>query len=136
MAGVMRRRAICFGLLALALLTMSACGRRTVSETDGPPPTGVIAGRVIAGPTCPVERVDHPCPPSPVVAEVQARIGDRIIASTNSNHDGSYRLKLPRGTYTIIAVTHGTFPHCAARTITVAASSTAFADISCDTGIR
>jgi hypothetical protein len=123
-------------LFALAVVGTSDCGRSTARGTAGVPPPGVFAGRVTAGPTCPVERVDHPCPPSPVVAEVQARIAGRVIARTRSHPDGSYQLRLPPGTYTVIALARGTTPRCAPVEVTIAASNTTSANISCDTGIR
>jgi hypothetical protein len=70
------------------------------------------------------------------VAEVQARAAGHVTASTRSNRDGSYRLTLPSGTYTLDAVSTGTFPTCPSRTATVSAPATTTADISCDTGIR
>src|SRR5438552_3559846 len=79
------------GLLAVGALVLSACGARTGLTTTGGPATGVVTGRVTAGPTCPVERVGHPCPPRPVVADVQARAAGRVVASTRSRADGTYR---------------------------------------------
>lgn len=99
------RRAAGLGLLAVGSLLLAECGTSTDPSTRGGPATGVVIGRVTAGPTCPVERVGHACPPRPVVAEVQASAAGRIVASTHSGADGSYRLELPGGTYTVVAVT-------------------------------
>src|SRR5690348_4880929 len=41
-----------------------------------PPPSGSgLYGLVMAGPTCPVERPDQPCPPRPVAAHLTAQDG-------------------------------------------------------------
>ena len=89
-----------------------------------------------AGPTCPVERIGHPCLPRAVVVDVQARAAGRVVGSTRSHADGTYRLELAGGTYTVVVATHNMLPRCEARTVTVAANRTTHAAISCDTGIR
>lgn len=118
-------------------VVLVACG--TVGTSAPPAPgtaLGSVAGRVTAGPTCPVEMVGHPCPPHPVFADVEVRTGRGVIASTHSNADGTYRLQVPAGRYTIVVVPKGVFPRCAAQTANVAAASTVRANINCDTGIR
>jgi len=97
---------------------------------------GVVTGRVTAGPTCPVERGGDPCPERPVVAEVQARAAGRVVASSRSRADGTYRLELAGGTYTVVATTPNELPRCADRIVAVTEAHTTIADISCDTGIR
>lgn len=124
-------------MLVVVVFALAACGgsRSGISPTTRPT-LGAVTGRVLAGPTCPVERVGHPCPPSPVVAEVQARAGEHVVASTRSDADGTYRLELPVGTYTVVAVTQNLFPRCTPRSVTVTSVRTTSADITCDTGIR
>ena len=130
------RSVLGIGLLVVAASVMAACGTRTSPTATGGSTTGIVIGRVTAGPTCPVERVGHPCPPRPVSAEVQATVAGRIVASTHSGADGTYRLELPGGIYTIVAVTQNAFPRCAPRTVTVTTACTTFGDITCDTRIR
>jgi len=67
-------------------------------------PHAGIAGRVLAGPTCPVERV----PPDPACAQrgiVGAVIvvtgGGAEVARVTSGLDGTYAVQLPPGTYTL-----------------------------------
>lgn len=104
------------------------------------PPTrralGVVMGLVLAGPTCPVERAGHPCPPRPVVADVEARAGERVVASSHSVIDGTYRLELADGTYTVIAVAKSLLPRCTPRNVTIVSGRPISADITCVTGIR
>ena len=71
-----------------------------------------------------------------MVAEVQARSAGRIVGSSRSRPDGTYRLELAAGTYTLVAATPQPFPRCVARTVTVAAAQTTVAPLMCDTGIR
>ena len=124
------------GIAAMALF-LSACG----SVAAGAPgaitaPHGSVAGRVSAGPTCPVERVGHPCPPRPIVAHVEVRTGRTVVAATQSRSDGTYRLEVVAGTYTLVVVPNGVFPRCTPRTVSVTANDTVRANIMCDTGIR
>jgi hypothetical protein len=117
-------------------LALGGCGSAATSVTAGTAGTGAY-GQVTAGPTCPVERADHPCPPRPVVAEVDARdASGRTVATTRTDQAGSYSLSLAPGTYTLVAVTGQTYPRCPPTPVTVGSGGPTRADISCDTGIR
>jgi hypothetical protein len=101
-------------------------------------PTTGLEGHVTAGPTCPVERIDQPCPPRPVTA---ARVnavdsGGRTAASTLTDPTGRYALSLPRGRFTLRISTGGLFPRCPDTPITVDANVVTVVDVNCDTGIR
>ena len=125
------------GTLMVVFCALAACGgSKSVTSPTTRQTLGVVTGRVTAGPTCPVERVGHPCPQRPVVAEVQARAGARVVASVRSDVDGSYRVELPSGSYTLVAVTQNLLPRCTPLTMTVTSGQTTSADIACDTGIR
>jgi hypothetical protein len=109
----------------------------TPSVTAGTATSGSAYGYVTAGPTCPVERPDQPCPPRPVAAHVQAQDSSgRSVATTDSDNSGSYQLLLPPGTYTLTAVTGSTYPRCQPVSVAVKVGSPIRADITCDTGIR
>ena len=128
-------------LVAAMSLTLTACGASTgatINTTPGTFATGTVAGRVTAGPTCPVERPDHPCPPAAVSANVEARkvSGAKVVASTHTGTSGRYQLRLRAGAYTLDAVTPNALPRCSPVNITVRANRTTRAAISCDTGIR
>ena len=87
---------------------VSADGQVNLRGQSGDPlpagPSGV-AGFVLAGPVCPVERVppDPACAPRAVAGAVlvvrDAAGGE--VARTTSSQDGSYRIDLPPGTYTL-----------------------------------
>ena len=109
------------------------------SSTRPPPAPGDSGayGYITAGPTCPVERPDQPCPPRPVVAHIQAQDpSGRDVGATDSDSGGGYLLALPPGTYTLTATTGTAWPHCQPAQVIVRAGSPTRADISCDTGIR
>ncbi len=105
------------------------------TQTAPPADTGV-RGTVTAGPSCPVETPDRPCPPRPVAGRVEARSGSGGLAASTATDAGAYVLRLPPGTYTITVVTGAVLPRCPAVTVAVPASGTATADIACDSGIR
>jgi hypothetical protein len=121
-------------LAAMLSLTLAACGTAAGPGTQS---AATVTGRVTAGPTCPVERPDDPCPPAPVSATVRATTSQgRVVASTHTAADGRYRLRLRAGSYTLVAVTSKAFPQCSPVTVTVKARQSARVAISCDTGIR
>ena len=122
-------------------LTVTACGASTGmsrSTTPSTSATGTVAGRVTAGPTCPVERPDEPCLPAAVSATVEARHagGSRVVASTHTDADGRYQLRLRAGAYTLVAVTPNALPSCSPVDVTVTVNHKTRAALSCDTGIR
>jgi len=109
------------------------------SSTRPPPAPGGSGayGYITAGPTCPVERPDQPCPPRPVAAHIQAQDSSgRNVGATDSDSGGRYLLALPPGTYTLTATTGTSWPHCQPTQVIVHAGSPTRADITCDTGIR
>jgi hypothetical protein len=91
---------------------------------------------VTAGPTCPIERVDQPCPPQPVSTAVEARGAGGVVASTQSDGSGRYEFHLAPGSYVLVVGGSGAWPRCPETRVSVEADATIRADISCDTGIR
>jgi hypothetical protein len=98
---------------------------------------GGAYGYVTAGPVCPVERADQPCPPRPVVARIEAQdASGHTVGATDSDSSGYYLLALSPGRYTLTATTGTTYPRCQPIELTVSADTSTLVDISCDTGIR
>lgn len=96
-----------------------------------------VYGFVTAGPTCPVERVDHPCPPRPLSTTVQARsIGGGTSGSATTDENGRYEMSLPPGRYVLEAQIGSMFPSCQPIEVVVTANAATRGDIDCDTGIR
>jgi hypothetical protein len=128
--------------VAAVSMTLTACGASATQSTPSSSSTSAsaaatVTGRVTAGPTCPVERPGHPCPPAPVSATVRAvpAHGD-AVASTHTDTTGRYRLHVRPGAYTIIVVTPNGLPRCPPVGVTAKPRQTIRAAISCDTGIR
>jgi hypothetical protein len=92
-----------------------------------------VSGSVVAGPTCPVERPGHPCPPRPVTdATVTAKPGGK---STHTDGHGDFLLKLSPGTYDL-TVSSRSVMHCSDQRVQVTARHYTHVTLSCDTGIR
>ena len=119
----------------------------TPTATPSPPPSGAsgIEGRVLVGPTCPVERADSPCPDRPVsvaLAIYSAAAANNPVATVTSDADGRFHVELPPGTYTVQrAPCDATSPQCAFPRITpvdVTVQLAAFTQVTVqgDTGIR
>ena len=121
-----------------ATQTASPTGSATTSAPPLKPPSGTgVYGYVAAGPTCPVERPDQPCPPRPVSARIEARDAQgATVESTQSDAEGRYALDLVAGDYTLVVVAPSAWPRCPDTPAAVRAGSATRTDISCDTGIR
>ena len=124
----MRRAA---AVSSLVILLLGACG------SSEPEATGGIVGRVLAGPTCPIETVGSPCPPAPWGGTVRATAADGSTYETQAGADGRYSLALAPGSYVVTAVTEtGGPPTGIAEEITVVAGPPLVLDLQVDTGIR
>jgi hypothetical protein len=129
------------------LTTTSTAVGSTTPGTSPPsatrPPTGPVSppstvyGSVTAGPTCPVERIDQPCPPRPLQTTVQATsTAGGTGGSATTDDEGRYQMSLPPGRYVLSAQSGAVFPQCQPVEVAVIPNSATRADISCDTGIR
>jgi hypothetical protein len=132
----MRRQSIA-STFAVAIFAVVAYGTTASGAVTGAKQGSGVRGRITAGPTCPVERVGHPCPPRPVTAGIRAqRGGGQVVARTRSDGNGNYAMTLRPGRYTLVVETGSSFPHCPQTNITVPRHGFVTADIRCDTGIR
>lgn len=90
--------------VAFALAACARQGSGAVGDPGGtrPSPDSGIRGTVVAGPTCPVERADSPCPDKPIAAaiEVQAPNGD-VVAHARSGTDGRFEVEVEPGHYVL-----------------------------------
>jgi hypothetical protein len=82
----------------LLLVLATACGGG--SAGDG---TGGIQGTVTIGPQCPVEQAGSPCPDAPFAGLVTVTSGGEVVQEVRSATDGTYRVSLEPGAYTVVA---------------------------------
>jgi hypothetical protein len=128
------RRFLIVGLL-LGLAAPGAAG--------GQAPDSGIAGRILAGPTCPVETYPPQpgCEPRPIAATLRIRpLGcDTPTIRVRSGTDGRFRVRLAPRTYVVkpLPRADSPFPYPPAqRRVRVYAGRFTFIRIFYDTGIR
>jgi hypothetical protein len=124
-------------LVALVLLVMvvAGCGAATPHAQTG----SGIQGTVEAGPTCPVERINSPCPPHPLAATVVVRDSQGAeVTRFHSGTDGRFKVDLAPGTYTLLGQPIGAsmLPRPIPTTVTVVLGSYATVNVEYDSGIR
>jgi hypothetical protein len=123
--------------LALAIaLALAAC---THILPGGP--QGTLVGDVVAGPTCPVEVAENPCPPAPVPnrqVRIETPVG-AVAATVTTDAEGHFTVHLPPGHYVIhVAIIPGQvgFQQVTPGDVTLVAGQTTSITIELDTGIR
>jgi hypothetical protein len=97
-----------------------------------------VSGTVTAGPACPVERVDQPCPPRPVNgATVELlRSNGKVTASTHTDASGKFRLAAAPGHYVLRAINAGGYRSEATKSVTLRAGKPKTVNLTVDSGIR
>jgi type 1 fimbria pilin len=122
--------------VAISLLIVGAC-----SSDEPAASTATITGRLVAGPTCPVETdpPDPECADQPVPdAEIVATLPDGDEVRARSGQDGRFRLDLPPGAVTVtFEAVEGLMGTPASITATLEENQTLdLSDVAYDTGIR
>ena len=92
----------------------------------------------MAGPTCPVERLDSPCPDRPVAATIVVRdASGKEVASVRSGSNGTFEIRLAPGTYVLNGIRSvGLHRVAKPTTVTVLQGRFTAVTITFDTGIR
>jgi hypothetical protein len=127
-AGLLVSEVTRFGRTLLAAAALLLCGCSNHS--------GQVAGYVLAGPVCPVERIGQECPPRPVSgAEVVALDGDAVRGSTLTDSNGAFHLILPDGRYVIRATNIGGYASTATEQVIISDTPVQITLI-LDSGIR
>lgn len=119
---------------ALTALTLTACGLR-----PGAPANTGVEGLMMIGPTCPVERLNNPCPDRPFAGEVSIRDGSgSVVADVRADAGGRFQVALAPGTYQLVPISPhpGGYPFGRPQSVTVVAGLYAQVTIEYDSGIR
>ena len=102
--------------------------------------TGKIIGKVLLGPTCPVERIppDPNCAPKPYQTTVKVidYSSSALVKETESDAGGNFQTVLPPGKYDVYAGGGSVYPRCSPQTVEVNTGKVAEITLYCDTGIR
>lgn len=121
-------------VLVIALVACDALG---ASPAPSPPQDSGIQGNVQLGPTCPVESRDVPCVTPYAALLIILDADSREVGRVMSAADGTFRVPLAAGQYTIAPAAGGD-PYPFAPTQAVAVVPGRFTDvqINYDSGIR
>jgi hypothetical protein len=99
-----------------------------------------ISGKIVLGPTCPVERIppDPACAPKGYQATVivKSNDGQKEISRFTSQADGSFSVNLPPGTYLLVPISTAVYPRGLEQTVIVEKNKYTDVTISFDSGIR
>jgi len=119
-------------VVALAVALAAGCGERGGSTGQSS-----VQGHVTAGPTCPVQRRDHPCADKPLEVTVKlSRANGSEVMHTRSGRDGRFSMLVAPGHYQLEVIAGGARLRCPKLSLHVASGVTAGADLRCDMGIR
>jgi hypothetical protein len=119
--------------LVVAGVMMAACGTQRPAAS---PPVSEVTGTVIAGPISPVARPGVPTTRPVRRATVEAQRGTEVVAVARTDGAGRYELRLPPGTYVILAKADRYFARMSSKTVTLSAGEIKKIDLLIDTGIR
>ena len=116
----------------------SATATPGAKATPSPLPGGTgITGIASIGPTCPVERLDSPCPDRPFQGVVVAKApGGAEVARTTTDPQGAFSISLPPGQYQLTAVVAGSFPRAIPTDVNVVPGQFTTVHLRLDSGIR
>jgi hypothetical protein len=108
--------------------------------SPAPAATGILIGKVVAGPTCPVQTAEQPCPPRPVPNRLVLieTPGGTIVMRVTTDQQGQFRVTLAPGTYRVLVPQDGNvFPiQRTPQQATVVAGQSMTVLVELDTGIR
>lgn len=124
-------------LMSMALL--GGCGvRGAATDPSGETvPDSGIRGRVVLGPTCPVERPGESCA-RPYRARIAIRTepNGKLVVRLRASASGRFRIALAPGTYLLVPRSGRPYPRSSPLTATVNSHSFTNVVIRYDTGIR
>ena len=129
--------------IAAVLLAYSMTKRDAHVEPVRPPADSGVSGTVITGPTCPVMQEppdplcrDHPYQTTVDVWKYGTDIGRAIVASAETDAEGTFRIELKPGFYVISPRGGAVLPRCDAKNIEIQPHAFQTVNLFCDTGIR
>jgi hypothetical protein len=96
-----------------------------------------IRGKVLYGPTCPVERPGERCErPYDARLRIRARSTKKVVATVRSGKDGLFRVRLRPARYVVEPTSASRYPRAEPVSATVHAHRFTRVTISFDSGIR
>jgi len=125
-------RTIRGALLALAALVLAAAAPTWAGQLDSG-----VRGRVLYGPTCPVQRVGESCTrPYQATIVIRREPSNRVLTRTRSSLRGNFSVRLAPGRYLLVPQSGRPYPRSQPQTIAVHPHRYTFVTIRYDSGIR
>jgi hypothetical protein len=96
-----------------------------------------VRGRVLYGPTCPVQRAGESCTrPYEATIVIRNAAENRPLARVRSSAEGYFSVRLRPGRYLLVPVNGHPYPRSASQTLTIRAHRFTSVTIRYDSGIR
>ncbi len=116
-------------------MLLSACGASQRPEPAASPAR--VVGTVLAGPTCPVENADTPCPDAPVSGATVRLVRDgKVLSRALTDAHGAFTLAAPAGSYVVKVTSVGGYRSHSSEPVELTATAPATVTLHLDTGIR
>jgi hypothetical protein len=120
-----------------AALLVAALAIITTGPAWGGPLDSGVRGRVLYGPTCPVQRVGQSCTrPYQAMIVIRSEPTNRLLARTRSSTTGNFSVHLPAGRYLLVPSEGRPYPRSRPQTVVVHRHRFAYVTITYDSGIR
>ena len=119
------------GCAASASASSTGTRASTVRRDSG------VAGRVLYGPTCPVQRIGQSCTrPYRATITIRSWQTRRLIARVRSSRRGWFRVALAPGRYLLVPQAGKPYPRASPQTVTVRSHRYTEVTVDYDSGIR
>jgi hypothetical protein len=138
---VMRLRAtgrnVVLAIAALAAFSSAGAAQALRSADTAQQPNSGIAGTVLYGPTCPVERPGQTCVrPYRATIVIRRKATHKLVARVRSSAQGRFRISLAPGSYLLLPQNGRPYPRSSPQLVTVRSHHYTHVVISYDSGIR
>lgn len=132
----MKRARYSQGMRCLVVTLIMVVSLALVGVTSGSPTGSGLRGLVTLSPTRPICLEGQPCSKPAAGAVVAFRRNGRAVARVTTRPDGTYRVGLRPGTYTVVAPRYRVGSGVTPRTVRVPKERVARIDFEIDTGIQ
>jgi hypothetical protein len=121
------------GLLLIAAVIAAGAGSTGAQAR----PSSGIRGKVLYGPTCPVEQVGQSCTrPYDARLRIRRQSSGKVVARVRSGRDGRFSVRLRPGHYVVDPVSGDPYPRASSQPAVVHAHRFTHVTVTFDSGIR
>jgi hypothetical protein len=122
--------------MASVIVTLVLAVLAPIGTATDPASGSGVRGLVTLSPTRPVCLEEQPCSKPAVNVVLVFRRDDRVVARVTTRADGTYRVLLRPGRYTVVAPQYRIGSGVTPRTVRVPRGRVAHVDLEIDTGIQ